>query len=86
MSDDPTVRFPVDPAEPERNPDAPADPIQPARPRGPVSPEVNASSSRALGRDLALGAIAFVAVLLLLLGATRLMERGSNAPARTPSQ
>jgi hypothetical protein len=36
-------------------------------------------------RTVALGAIVFVATLLLLLGATRLLERGGAAPGPTPS-
>ncbi len=36
-------------------------------------------------RDVALGAIVFVAVLVLLLGATRLIERGGTNSSATPS-
>ena len=39
---------------------------------------------RSVARDVALGAIAFIAVLLLLLGATRLMERGTATPGSSP--
>ena len=51
-------------------------PLHPVEP-GPVAPDpIEPASSGIAARDVALGAIAFVAVLLLLLGATRLMERG----------
>ena len=42
----------------------------------PLERQPDPPASRAIARDVALGAIAFVAVLLLLLGATRLLERG----------
>jgi hypothetical protein len=74
MSDDPTARVPLDPVEPEPVPPAPTEPVPPD------AEEAETSRSRGLGRDLALGAIAFVAVLLLLLGATRLMDRGGSVP------
>ena len=79
MTDDPTARLPGDQVEP--------DAIPPAVSPEPDRPAAEAPSSRGLGRDLALGAIAFVAVLLLLLGATRLMERGGSVPppAAAPS-
>jgi hypothetical protein len=51
-----------------------------------VIPEPVPSAEARLGvRDVALGAIVFVAALLLLLGATRLVERGTSGPSPSPS-
>ena len=60
----------------------PLDPVEPE----PIPPDAEQPRPRGLARDLALGAIAFVAVLLLLLGATRLMERGGALPSPSASQ
>ena len=68
------------------------DPISDTPPEpGPGAPEPTRAGAIA-ARDVALGAIAFVAVLALLLGATRLIERGgapgpsaSDAAAPAPS-
>ena len=86
MADDPTARLPLDPVEPE--PEPPSAPVEAvaldAETRGSDPPD--APGSGGLARDLALGAIAFVAVLLLLLGATRLIERAGNVPGASASQ
>lgn len=63
--------------------EAPATGISPVPP---AAPDTEDPATRGFGRDLALGAIAFVAVLLLLLGATRLMERGGAVPSPSASQ
>ena len=82
MSDEPTPPRPVE--DPEPNPPA-GGPLEPVdEPLEPVDVERAAPTpSRIVARDIALGAIAFVAVLALLLGATRLIERGG---APSPSQ
>jgi 3',5'-cyclic AMP phosphodiesterase CpdA len=95
MSDDPTAPVPLDPVEPKLDaldaPDAP-DALDEeataatAAPMRAVAPDPDVDRSRGLARDLALGAIAFVAVLLLLLGATRLMQRGAGEPTPSASQ
>jgi hypothetical protein len=97
MSDDPTSPIPSEEPDPGAAAGAPLDPVDAASapldhvdpagaPLDTAVPDTRGSApSPAAGsaaRDLALGAIAFVAVLLLLLGATRLMERGATP---TPS-
>ena len=78
MTDEPTSPGP-DP-EPEAvapEPVPPAEPVS-ATPVPPAEPRMGV-------RDVALGAIVFVAALLLLLGATRLVERGTSAPSPSAS-
>ena len=78
MSDDPTPPIPIE----EPDPAAPVgDPLDPVA--ADVAP-LDGTAVRSVARDVALGAIAFIAVLLLLLGATRLMERGTATPGSSP--
>jgi hypothetical protein len=88
MSDDPTAPVPLDPVEPEPElPVAPVEPVtpDPTAPVESVAPDPAAPPARGIARDLALGTIAFVAVLLLLLGATRLFEREGSVPSPSSS-
>src|SRR6187401_2134785 len=78
MSDDPTAPTPIEDADQAAPVGDPLDPV-PAD----VAP-FDGTSVRSVARDLALGAIAFIAVLLLLLGATRLMERDTATPGSSP--
>ena len=93
MSDDPTTLPPNDQTEPPTDEPQSPDHVEPKT----VSPDRIEPASAGFGvRDVALGAMAFVAVLLLLLGATRLVERGgapgpssslgaATGPSATPS-
>ena len=83
MSDDPTAPVPLDPVEPRSALPVAPDPAAPSA--SPVEPATR-DRARGIARDVALGAIAFVAVLLLLLGATRLMERAGSTPSPSSSQ
>ena len=76
MSDDPTSPIPSQAPDPGAAAGEPHDPVV-SDTHGPAP-----STAGSAARDVALGAIAFVAVLLLLLGATRLMERDA-APGPT---
>jgi hypothetical protein len=78
MSDDPTPPIPIEEPVPATTVGDPLDPV-PAD----VAP-LDGTAVRSVARDLALGVIAFIAVLLLLLGATRLMERGTATPGSSP--
>jgi hypothetical protein len=72
MTDEPTTPAP----SPDPEPVAPE----------PVAPEPVPPGEVGVGvQDVALGAIVFVAALLLLLGATRIIERGGGGPSPSPS-
>ena len=62
----------------ETGPDPELDPVVPVAPSLPPPPV-------SVARQVALGAIVFMAALLLLLGATRLVERGVAGPSASPS-
>jgi hypothetical protein len=78
MSDDPNASDPI--PEPEPAPPLPSPPEPPPEPMIPASTRVGQAA-----RSATLGAIVFVATLLLLLGVTRLVERGVSAPNPSPS-
>jgi hypothetical protein len=92
MTDDPTAPDPnVAPVPPSSDPVLPDSVPPDSSSADPPSPDTTSPDPVAPGRvgsaaqQVALGAMVFLAALLLLLGATRLLERGGIAAGSSPS-
>jgi len=87
MPDDPTLAEPPEPPEVAVVAEMPGLAEPPEPPEAPEAPEDLPPPDRSVAgaQQIALGAMVFLAALLLLLGATRILERGGIGAGPSPS-